>query len=59
MTMYMLYDYEIDQYENSSRSQVSAAGVVVSCKIPILVTRVRFSGGAHIFAPFSIFPLKQ
>lgn len=28
----------------------SAAGVVVSCKIPILVTRVRFPGGAwHVF----------
>ena len=25
---------------------VSAAGVVVSCKIPILATRVRFPGGA-------------
>ncbi len=27
----------------------SAAGVVVSCKIPILATRVRFPGGAHVF----------
>ena len=26
----------------------SAAGVVVSCKIPILVTRVRFPGGALV-----------
>ena len=26
-----------------------AAGVVVSCKIPILATRVRFPGGAHSF----------
>ena len=26
-----------------------AAGVVVSCKIPILATRVRFPGGAILF----------
>ena len=26
------------------------AGVVVSCKIPILATRVRFPGGAHYFS---------
>ena len=29
----------------------SAAGVVVSCKIPILATRVRFPGGASFFYP--------
>ena len=29
--------------------QTSAAGVVVSCKIPILATRVRFPGGADIY----------
>ena len=29
----------------------SAAGVVVSCKIPILATRVRFPGDAHLFFP--------
>ena len=29
----------------------SAAGVVVSCKIPILATRVRFPGGATVFLP--------
>ena len=28
---------------------ICAAGVVVSCKIPILATRVRFPGGAHVF----------
>ena len=28
-----------------------AAGVVVSCKIPILATRVRFPGDAHLFFP--------
>ena len=27
-----------------------AAGVVVSCKIPILATRVRFPGGAQVLA---------
>ena len=27
------------------------AGVVVSCKIPILATRVRFPGDAHTFYP--------
>ena len=27
----------------------SAAGVVVSCKIPILATRVRFPGDAQLF----------
>ena len=27
------------------------AGVVVSCKIPILATRVRFPGDAHLFFP--------
>ena len=27
----------------------SVAGVVVSCKIPILATRVRFPGDAHVF----------
>ena len=30
----------------------SAAGVVVSCKIPILATRVRFPGGAFSFYVF-------
>ena len=30
-----------------------AAGVVVSCKIPILATRVRFPGGARLFFLFS------
>ena len=30
----------------------SAAGVVVSCKIPILVTRVRFPGGAFALYSF-------
>ena len=34
----------------------SAAGVVVSCKIPILATRVRFPGGANDF--FFILNLK-
>lgn len=29
----------------------STAGVVVSCKIPILATRVRFPGGANFFSP--------
>ena len=28
---------------------VGTAGVVVSCKIPILATRVRFPGDAHVF----------
>ena len=31
-----------------------AAGVVVSCKIPILATRVRFPGGARLFFSFHI-----
>ena len=30
---------------------IRTAGVVVSCKIPILTTRVRFPGSAHIFRP--------
>ena len=29
----------------------SVAGVVVSCKIPILATRVRFPGDANLFFP--------
>ena len=28
---------------------IGVAGVVVSCKIPILATRVRFPGDAHTF----------
>ena len=28
---------------------MGVAGVVVSCKIPILATRVRFPGDAHMF----------
>ena len=36
------------QYNHKFCTQIitSAAGVVVSCKIPILATRVRFPGGA-------------
>ena len=30
-------------------TRVGTAGVVVSCKIPILATRVRFPGGAIFF----------
>ena len=33
-------------------SSCSVAGVVVSCKIPILATRVRFPGDAQLFYPF-------
>ncbi len=32
----------------------SAAGVMVSCKIPILVTRVRFPGGAILILNFDV-----
>ena len=32
--------------KRSSQSRACAASVVVSCKIPILATRVRFPGGA-------------
>ena len=31
-----------------SKAKECAAGVVVSCKIPILATRVRFPGGAGL-----------
>ena len=33
---------------------VRAAGVMVSCKIPILATRVRFPGGANFFTEIII-----
>ena len=33
-----------------TQPRLSAAGVVVSCKIPILATRVRFPGGALRFS---------
>lgn len=34
------------------RRHVSTAGVMVSCEIPILATRVRFPGGAVYFCSF-------
>ena len=37
----------------------SAAGVVVSCKIPILATRVRFPGGAGFSFSGVFFPPSQ
>ena len=39
----------VDTYD--SYEIIGTAGVVVSCKIPILTTRVRFPGSAHIFRP--------
>ena len=43
---------------NFTRLRSSAASVVVSCKIPILATRVRFPGGAHfIVISFLCFPM--
>ena len=35
----------------TERPRQCAAGVVVSCKIPILATRVRFPGDAILFFP--------
>ena len=37
-------------------SQPGTAGVVVSYKIPILVTRVRFPGSAQFFQLFTLLP---
>ncbi len=34
-------------------SPARAAGVVVSCEIAILATRVRFPGGAHFIIPLN------
>lgn len=39
--------------QNSHPFSCSTAGVVVSCKIPILATRVRFPGSAHFCIFFS------
>lgn len=38
-----------DKLLSISPANNGAAGVVVSCKIPILATRVRFPGGARVF----------
>ena len=38
--------------QNFSLLTLCAAGVVVSCKIPILATRVRFPGGAKTYIAF-------
>ena len=37
----------------SPMNMIGIAGVVVSCKIPILATRVRFPGDALTFLPVS------
>ena len=41
---------------SSCRASSSAAGVVVSCKIPILATRVRFPAGAQRAAIYFLTP---
>ena len=38
-------------------SSCSVAGVVVSCKIPILATRVRFPGDATFFGRYSFYTI--
>ena len=45
-----LYVYKDNWIDVSRNLPVSTAGVVVSCKIPILATRVRFPGGARTFS---------
>ena len=42
----------IVDFSNLALECQSVAGVVVSCKIPILATRVRFPGDAQLFYPF-------
>ena len=45
--IYQMQAYRRFKYIKFARMYWSAAGVVVSCKIPILATRVRFPGGAN------------
>ena len=54
-TISLLYPYSYFSFPYFKLLTSSAASVVVSCKIPILATRVRFPGGAFSFSIF-LFP---
>ena len=48
-TLCELYIHTWLAHGDSTQMSRCVAGVVVSCKIPILATRVRFPGDAYIF----------